>query len=147
LEAFIMHPSRVEAYLDELERPLAHLPASERREWREEARQHLLSLAAAHEELGASPQEAVDAAVREFGDPGRIGRDLARAQGRWCDRLSSRPLLFVPISAAAWLLGGLVQSGGSVATALIWAGWGAVNGALMGLAQWYLARCRNTASR
>ena len=39
-----MHRNRLEEYLDQLERPLTRLSPAARREWREEARQHLHSL-------------------------------------------------------------------------------------------------------
>jgi hypothetical protein len=73
-----MH-SRLERYLEELERPLTALTPEARAEWREEARQHLAALAAAHEELGSSPEEAVEAALRQFGDARQIGRQVQQS--------------------------------------------------------------------
>jgi hypothetical protein len=73
-----MLPSPLEQYLDRLEQPLAALPRDVRSEWREEARQHLLHLIAAYEELGTPADEAVLAAIRQFGDPDRIGANLER---------------------------------------------------------------------
>ena len=84
-----MH-SRLEQYLDELERPLTALTPEARADWREEARQHLLALAAAHEELGTPPEEAAEAALRQFGDAQQIGRQVQqfapehlRKEGGW----------------------------------------------------------------
>jgi hypothetical protein len=74
--------SRFEPYLEEMEHRLSGVPRAERREWREEAAQHLSSLAAAHEELGATPEEAAEAAVAQFGDVGRIGAMVGEAERR-----------------------------------------------------------------
>ena len=73
-----MH-SRLEQYLDELERPLTGVAPQTRNEWREEARQHLLALAAAHEEMGSPPEQALEAALRQFGHAPRIGKQLRRS--------------------------------------------------------------------
>lgn len=77
-----MNLKQLEAYLDECEAPLAPLPAAERGEWRDEARQHLLALAAAHIELGMSEEAAVEAALRQFGEPLPLGKKLAAAMRR-----------------------------------------------------------------
>ena len=77
-----MTHSRLEAYLDEMERPLSALTPEARAEAREEARQHLLSLIAAHEELGSAPEEALETALRQFGHPARLGRKLAHESCR-----------------------------------------------------------------
>lgn len=69
---------RLEAYLEELERPLEGLSVEARREWREEARQHLVALVEAHEELGRPPEEAVEAAIASFGDPVHLGREMRK---------------------------------------------------------------------
>jgi uncharacterized membrane protein len=74
-----MNLKPLDEFLDQLERPLHRLSVSERQEWREEARQHLVYLAEAHEELGASPDEALQAAMRQFGNPQRISRELVAA--------------------------------------------------------------------
>jgi len=60
-------------YLDELERSATHLSAAQRAEWREEARQHLEQTAIAAEELGIDPKEAIEAAIRRFGDAKQLG--------------------------------------------------------------------------
>lgn len=73
-----MH-SQLEEYLDNVEKPLAPLPTQAREEWREEARQHLESLVAAHEELGSSQEEAVEAALLQFGDAQTIGQQVRAA--------------------------------------------------------------------
>ena len=58
--------------------PLKRLPAEERAELHLEVRQHLEALAAANEELGSSPAEASDLALKQFGDPYKIGRRLCQ---------------------------------------------------------------------
>ena len=126
-----MYNSRLEHYLDEMERPLTRLSAETRREWREEARQHLLDLVAAHEELGASPQEAMEAALRQFGDARQIGRQLQRAAQEQTMGPGAALALFSPLLIAAILLltgcaYAYVLSGSLLAyTVLQWAGVGA----------------------
>ncbi len=60
-------------YVQRLNAQLRKMPPQERAE---ELRQHLEAQARAHEELGATPAEAMQAALRSFGDPARIGRKL-----------------------------------------------------------------------
>jgi hypothetical protein len=97
-----MHPNRLEEYLDQLERPLTALSPTARREWREEAHEHLQSLIAAHEELGSSPEEAVEAAVRQFGDAARIGRGLRSVARR---RRRTTPADREALTMAVWNIG------------------------------------------
>src|SRR5262249_6237336 len=67
-------------YLDQLCASLAALVPEERRaELRAELQAHLEALVAAHEELGATPADAVTAALRQFGG----ADDLARAWRQW----------------------------------------------------------------
>ena len=42
---------------------------------------HILALAAAHRELGSSPEEAMHAALKQFGDAKQIGQAVAREIG------------------------------------------------------------------
>jgi hypothetical protein len=53
-------------------------PYARRQELRAELRAHLLSMVAAYEELGSPPEEAIGQALRQFGDPRRLGRRWAR---------------------------------------------------------------------
>lgn len=71
--------SRLEQYLDQVEQELKALPSWEREEWREEARQHLGALVEAHEELGSSREEALQAALAQFGPARSLGRALRSA--------------------------------------------------------------------
>jgi hypothetical protein len=96
---------QLEAYLDECEAPLARLPVTERDEWRDEARQHLLALVEAHLELGRSEEEAVEAALRQFGEPRRLGKRLAAAMHRTsCSRAEAHRRGIVAW-ALSWNLG------------------------------------------
>src|SRR5687768_503567 len=98
-EAPRMH-SRLEEYLDEIDRRLQHVPSWEREEWREKARQHLAALAEAHEELGSTPEQALRAAIRQFGQPAHLAQGLDPAAGARTDRDASRHL-----AASAFTLG------------------------------------------
>ena len=66
----------VETYFHRLNAQLKKMPPEDRAELHQELRQHLDALAAAHEELGATPEEAARAALRRFGDPKRLGRKM-----------------------------------------------------------------------
>lgn len=77
-----MPHSRLESYLDEIETHLKPLPEWERIEWREEARQHLAALAEAYEELGAEPEAAARAAIKQFGAPETLGRQVRATSSR-----------------------------------------------------------------
>lgn len=77
----MFNPSEDEAlgrWFQRLSAPLKCLPPQEQAELHLEVRQHLESLAAAHEELGSHPQEAWELAMVQFGDPAKIGRRLRR---------------------------------------------------------------------
>jgi hypothetical protein len=67
--------SRLEQYLEEIAQPVS---AYHRAEWREEARQHIEALVTAHEELGLRHEEAVEAALRSFGEATGIGKSVER---------------------------------------------------------------------
>jgi hypothetical protein len=103
--------SPFEPYLDMLEQSLRLLSPEERAEWREEARQHLVEIARAEEELGLSPEEAAAAAMRQFGNPTQIGRRLA--QSVECDPLKARTAVTLfsgPLIVAMLLLIGLAYA-------------------------------------
>ncbi|MCW3051250.1 MAG: hypothetical protein JWN14_420 [Chthonomonadales bacterium] len=71
------HSPLIEDYLDRLCAPLVDTMTYEQRlATREEIRAHLLVLAAGHEELGSSPDEAIQAALQQFGEAKQIGRSL-----------------------------------------------------------------------
>ena len=66
----------VEAYFNRLNAQMKKMPTEDRAEMHQEVRQHLEALAAAHEELGATPREAAEAALRQFGEPRYIGKRM-----------------------------------------------------------------------
>lgn len=69
----------LEEYLDRFCAPLAdHATDEQRLAIREEIRTHILGLVAAYEELGSTPAEALQAALRQFGEADQIGRSLSR---------------------------------------------------------------------
>src|SRR5437667_10545964 len=66
-------------YLDHLCVPLVGLmPYAARQELRAELQAHLEADVAAHRELGSSPGVAIAMALRQFGDPRRLGQHCAR---------------------------------------------------------------------
>jgi hypothetical protein len=101
---------RLEDYLDHVSAPLVGVvPFARRQELRAELRAHLMALIATHEELGSSPDVAVVAALRQFGDPGRLARQWVREWG--CKTLPTplRPLwTAVPAALGCFALATLV---------------------------------------
>jgi hypothetical protein len=72
------HP-RIEAYLEQIDTPLiGQVPATRLAELRTELRMHLEARVAAYRELGSGPEEAVRAAVEQFGDPRRLACEWVR---------------------------------------------------------------------
>ena len=69
----------MERYLSSVSSHLKDLPADERDEQLREMRQHLESLVAAHRASGLNQDEAVSAALNQFGDSQRIGSQLRHA--------------------------------------------------------------------
>ena len=67
---------QTQQFFERLNKPLKHMPQNVRAELHTELRQHLDALVAANEELGSSPEEAFELALRQFGDPAKIGRKL-----------------------------------------------------------------------
>ena len=92
----------MENYFNGLNAQLKRMPAADRAEAHQELRQHLDALIAAHEELGATPQEATEAAIRQLGDPVKMGRKLFQ---EWqLSRCGHALSTFVPILCASALL-------------------------------------------
>ena len=73
-----LNDPQVEQWFQRLNAPLKRLPAEERTQIHQEVRQHLEALAAANKELGSSPEEAWEHALKQFGDPGKFGKRMAR---------------------------------------------------------------------
>ena len=88
-----MH-SRLEQYLQTVERNLDTLPAEERANELDEIRLHMESLVQANIELGSTEEEAVKQTLAQFGRAQTIGQDLNRAHARG-DRPSFRTLVGV----------------------------------------------------
>ena len=79
----------LDCYLDRICRRLWLVPARERRETREELRQHLTTLAA-HAARTVSAAAAMEDAMQKFGDPKQIGGELSRQhlrRRRWLSAL------------------------------------------------------------
>ena len=72
--------AQIETYLDRLCVWLALLPSQEREEAREEVRQHIALIAAGERERGATPAEAVAAALDKMGDADALGKRLFDAR-------------------------------------------------------------------
>ena len=90
---------QTEHFVEKLNKSLRWTPASVRTELHAELRQHLEALAAAYEELGSSREEAFDQALRQFGDPSKIGRQL------WWEWLrGTKPLISPECQAALHML-------------------------------------------
>lgn len=79
-----------------LETAWRRLPAEERASQREEIQQHLEGLVAANIALGQLPDDAWEAALKQFGDPTRIGRKMYQEwqQGRVGFRADMKAILF-----------------------------------------------------
>ncbi len=74
-----MANSQLDAYIETIESRLNGLPPARRQEEMQEIRQHLEALAAGHRIAGLSEDEAVEAAVRQFGHAEQVGQELSKA--------------------------------------------------------------------
>jgi prepilin-type N-terminal cleavage/methylation domain-containing protein len=74
--------SEIDSYLAELRSHLSDLAPRRADEIIAEVRTHIEARAAQFERTGLSAPEAVDVAVRSFGDPAKLSRGLARANAR-----------------------------------------------------------------
>jgi len=74
-----MAQSPLDHYLAILEARLKNLPPARRQEEMLEIRQHLEALVAGHQRAGGSAEEAVAAAIRQFGHAEQIGQALNKA--------------------------------------------------------------------
>ena len=91
--------AQIEDYLDYLCAPLLGIvPYAQRRRLRLETEDHLLALAEDFQAEGFAPDEAVAVALREYGEPWRIGQDFAEA---WLS--GPHPCRFARFTAAATL--------------------------------------------
>ena len=91
-----LNDPQVEQWFQRLNAPLKRLPAEERTQLHHEVRQHLEALAAANEELGSSPSEALELALQQFGDPSKFGKKMAQEwhQGKIGFRADAAAVMF-----------------------------------------------------
>jgi len=120
-----------EQFLETCAREMKGLSALEFYETTAEIRAHLTALAAAHEELGLTPVEAITTAIKNFGDPRSIGKEIQKAIEPAVSRLplivaigSGAIICSAFMTAADWMLcvSGLVappSSGSPLAGAVI----------------------------
>ena len=78
---------RIEDYLARVRRHLYAVPAAQRDELLAEMRGHLHAMAEENERAGHDREKAVALALEQFGEPSRIGQDMARS---WL--LADRPV-------------------------------------------------------
>jgi hypothetical protein len=100
---------RMEDYLDHIYAPMVEAVSYGRRqEIRREMRAHLDQLVAAHEELGSDRDEAVTAAIRQFGPPSLVARKWLAQLPAEASELAYYERPFRPIRGAfreaAWKL-------------------------------------------
>lgn len=92
------HAHEIDGYVSELTRSMGRAATEEdKEEIREELRQHIETMAAAEQELGATETEAVRNALARFGDAKTIGKQLAQERRA---RLLSTQLRFCVLSLA-----------------------------------------------
>jgi hypothetical protein len=101
----------LETYLDQIFGPLG----SHSDEVRRELRQHIEQGAAALEAAGWPREDAVHAAIREFGDPAGIASQLASIHGRGGMQMLRRVMQPMLLAIGAWVGGSLVGSVWSLA--------------------------------
>jgi hypothetical protein len=89
--------SQLERYLREVAVELHELPADEREEQIEEIRVHIEAYMDQHKSAGKSDVEAEQAALAQFGDAAKVGRDIRRAR----TRKSIRSIAFAALIALA----------------------------------------------
>jgi len=96
----------LETYLDEICRPLGSCSDEVRRE----LRQHIEQAAAALEADGWPLEEAVHAAIREFGDPARIASQLASIHRRGGMQMLRRVMQPMLLAVGVWVGSSFVGS-------------------------------------
>jgi hypothetical protein len=137
--------ARIEAYLNTLSGKLeGTLTEEQRQSYQAEMREHLDAMIEAHEELGASPEEAVNFALNQFGDTRRIAgawdhvesplrpvslREALRTPFRWFGGMmlvwmaaffilvrfwTTRPVGLIELALTLWLVGMPVLAGSGV---------------------------------
>jgi hypothetical protein len=91
-------------YLDHLCAPLIGvLPFEERARLRLEVRLHVEALAEEHAARGLSPDEALAAAMREFGEPWVVGETILREAAHYVDGRSGPGAAVATVHGLVWL--------------------------------------------
>jgi uncharacterized membrane protein len=90
-----MAQSQLDYYLEIIEGRLKGLPPAQRQEEMREIRQHLEALVAGHRIAGLSEDEAVAAAIRQFGHAEQIGQELSQASQQPRMRSLWLPLIYI----------------------------------------------------
>lgn len=101
-----MH-KQLEDYLNEVAKSLGSLPPARRDEEMREMRQHLLNAVVIGKEQGQSENEAVLAAIEQFGTPQAVSKQIVSAWRReaWKQGMKTQPelMLFAVFSLAITL--------------------------------------------
>jgi uncharacterized membrane protein len=90
-----MAKSQLDHYLETIEGRLKNLPPARRQEEMQEIRQHLEALVAGHRIAGLSKEEAVAAAIRQFGHAEQVGQALSQASQQPRMRSLWLPLIYI----------------------------------------------------
>lgn len=98
-----MPNSQLDHYLATIEGRLKRLPLARRQAEMQEIRQHLEALAAGHRISGLSEDEAVAAAIRQFGHAEQVGQELGQASQQ--QRMRSFWLILIYILTVAICFG------------------------------------------
>ena len=98
-----MPKSQLDHYLETIEGRLKRLAPARRQEDMQEIRQHLEALAAGHRIAGLSEDEAVAAAIRQFGHAEQVGQELSQASQQ--QRMRSFWLLLIYLLTVAVCFG------------------------------------------
>lgn len=122
--------ARLDDYLDRVVAPLVDdVPHARRRELRAELGAHLDALVEAHLELGATPEEALTAAIRQFGPPRQVGRQWLREWQRELPAPPESPLQAARVGLLCYLVASFLSW--AFSNAAVTVGNSAVGGLLM----------------
>ena len=106
-----MH-QQLEDYLEQIRFQIKSLPQDKQNEEVQELQQHLLTIVESRMEEGDCEEEAVAAALRQFGRPRQVGRSLRKA---WHSRSNAEGKVTIPlnkfVSAGLWSLAFSTLSG------------------------------------
>lgn len=89
-------------YLDQICAEFSDLPAAWQADQREELEAHLRAMAIACSEFGSEPDLALREALKQFGEPAQVGREMARRY--WPSDIRSNSFLRALMTASVWLI-------------------------------------------